>query len=531
MHLQKLFVENYKALKNVWVEFSPDSNIIVGDNEKGKSTVLEAINIALCGLLDGRFIQYELHPLLFNMDAVAEYIDRLKSGEAIQPPKILIELYLNEDESFAKLKGTNNSLRENCPGISLSIEFDESFVDEYSEYIKNPENIKNLPIEYYTTNWLSFANEKITSRSIPINTTLIDTSIIRTTNRADKYILKIIDDVLDKKQKVDLSLSYRKMKDQFMDDKTVKDINLYLKDKKGDISSKDLTISLDTTSKSSWQGGITAHLDDIPLSLVGKGEQSSVKIKLAMESASDAHVFLIEEPENHLSYTNLNNLLKKLSSKSNGRQLIITTHNSFVLNKLGVENVILFNKDKSATLASLPPDTYDYFMKLPGHDTLRLILAKKAILVEGPSDELIVQKSFIKKYGCMPLEKNTDVISVKSLAFKRFLDIAVLLDIDVCVVTDNDGDVQRLKDKYKDYDGKENIRICYDEDTEYPTLEPQMVKCNTLSTLNGVLGKSFEDEDSLLNYMKNNKTECALKIFNSEADINFPKYIENAIEQ
>jgi hypothetical protein len=58
-----------------------------------------------------------------------------------------------------------------------------------------------------------------------------------------------------------------------------------------------------------------------------------------------------------------------LSAKSNGRQLIVTTHNSFVLNKLGVENVILFNKDKNATLADLPSDIYDYFMKLPGHDT------------------------------------------------------------------------------------------------------------------------------------------------------------------
>jgi predicted ATP-dependent endonuclease of OLD family len=32
--------------------------------------------------------------------------------------------------------------------------------------------------------------------------------------------------------------------------------------------------------------------------------------------------------------------------------------------------------------------------KLPGYDTLRLILCNKAILVEGPSDELIVQKAY-----------------------------------------------------------------------------------------------------------------------------------------
>lgn len=39
----------------------------------------------------------------------------------------------------------------------------------------------------------------------------------------------------------------------------------------------------------------------------------------------------------------------------------------------------------------------------------------------------------------MPLDKGVEVISVNSLAFKRFLDIARLLKIDVTVVTDNDG--------------------------------------------------------------------------------------------
>ncbi|MFO1076057.1 MAG: TOPRIM nucleotidyl transferase/hydrolase domain-containing protein, partial [Geminicoccaceae bacterium] len=53
--------------------------------------------------------------------------------------------------------------------------------------------------------------------------------------------------------------------------------------------------------------------------------------------------------------------------------------------------------------------------RLPGHDTLRLILAKRSILVEGPSDELVVQAAFKKKHGKMPLEAGVDVISVNSL--------------------------------------------------------------------------------------------------------------------
>ena len=124
-----------------------------------------------------------------------------------------------------------------------------------------------------------------------------------------------------------------------------------------------------------------------------------------MEASTNANVYLIEEPENHLSHTNLNKLIQKISNKSSGKQLIITTHSNFVLNKLGPENVILFRGADNMTLKDLSPGTRDYFMKLPGYNTLRLILAKKAILVEGPSDDLIVQKACIKKYKCLPIEK------------------------------------------------------------------------------------------------------------------------------
>jgi predicted ATP-dependent endonuclease of OLD family len=225
----------------------------------------------------------------------------------------------------------------------------------------------------------------------------------------------------------------------------------------------------------------------------------------------------------------MNNLISKISEKAKQKQIIIATHSSFVMNKLGIESVILFNRGKSTKLSQLTPDTRDYFMKLPGHDTLRLILSKKAILVEGASDELIVQKAFIKKYGAKPLEKGVDIISVQSLAFKRFLEIGVLLDLEIRVVTDNDGNVAKLESKYAAYRALKRIRICYDSDEKYNTLEPQLLKANSLDVLNKVIEKNFANDDDLLEYMESNKTDCALKIFNSGIDINFPGYINDAI--
>ena len=88
-------------------------------------------------------------------------------------------------------------------------------------------------------------------------------------------------------------------------------------------------------------------------------------------------------------------------------------------------------------LKNLPVDTQSYFKRLLGYDTLRLILARKVILVEGPSDESVIQRAFLVKYGTLPIEAGVDVINVRGLSFARFLDIAKELKNEFRVVTDN----------------------------------------------------------------------------------------------
>ena len=123
----------------------------------------------------------------------------------------------------------------------------------------------------------------------------------------------------------------------------------------------------------------------------------------------------------------------------------------------------------------------------------------------------------------------------------RFLEIAEKKKKKVSVVTDNDGNVDALKNKYINYVGdnkKPNINICYDDivdppyfelnDNEYfnfNTLETKIYKANNINILNQIFGTHYEDEKSLLRYMRNNKTDNALKIFKSSQKINYPDYI------
>jgi len=530
MYITRVIVRNYRCLESADVPLNSGLNIIVGNNECGKSTLLEAVNLALSGQLNGRPIQTELHPYLFNAKVVAAYKKALQDKTPVAPPSILIELYLHDDPALAKLKGDNNTARKDVPGIVLSVEFNDEHAEEYTKYVAKPELIRTLPVEYYIVRWASFADNPITSaRTIPIKPSLIDASTIRNNASASKYVVDTVKDSLNPSQLVDLALSYRMMKDAFLDDEKVKRVNKDLLDKKGTISDKALSVSLDTSSRASWEMGVMPHLDDIPLTLVGKGEQNSVKIKLSLESSADSHLILIEEPENHLSFSNLNTLIGHIAERRVNRQLLVTTHSSFVLNKLGVDSVILFARGTSMTLKNLKPDTQDYFMRLPGHDTLRLILAKRSILVEGPSDELIIQAAHMKKHAKMPLEAGVDVISVNSLAFKRFLEIAVILGQTVTVVTDNDGDVAALNKKYDAYKNSPTIKIKFDADEKYRTLEPQLLKANGRATIETILGKQFADDAELLKYMRSNKTDVALMFLTTTEKWTVPPYIADAV--
>ena len=523
MPIERVVIENFKAFRHLELPLNAHMNLIVGNNEVGKSTLLEAIHAVLTGQLHGRGIAYEVTPFLFHQPTVEAYLAGLRQGQPGTPPRIMIEAYLGREPGLAALRGTNNSQGADTAGLRLLIELNEDYREEFDAYLQHQGG--SLPVEYYTVRWYSFAHNGVTARSVPFDSTIIDTTATRTLSGADRYIAGIIDQVLTPAQRVALSLSYRRMRHSFAQEADVAAINTFLAQNTGDISHKPLTVGVDTSARSTWEASLSPYLDELPFTQAGKGEQSAVKMKLAMRAAGTAHVLLVEEPENHLSFSSMAQLIDKIAALSTLQQVVIATHSSFVLNKLGVDNVILFSASGHIKLDQLPPDTHDYFMKLPGHDTLRLILARQAILVEGPSDELIVQRAFKDHHGVAPLARGVDVISVKSLAFKRFLQIAQRLNIPTRVVTDNDGDVAVLQERYADHLND----IYYDSDEGAPSLEQQLIKANSLAQLNQVLDKTFADEAALLKFMRGNKTDTALAIFNSPHSIVFPDYVQRAI--
>jgi len=85
MWIEKIKIINFKCFKGEFVlNLNEKINIIVGNNESGKSTILEAIHLVLSGLFNGKYIKNELTQYLFNNEVVTEYINKINLGESIE---------------------------------------------------------------------------------------------------------------------------------------------------------------------------------------------------------------------------------------------------------------------------------------------------------------------------------------------------------------------------------------------------------------------------------------------------------------
>lgn len=356
----------------------------------------------------------------------------------------------------------------------------------------------------------------------------------------DKFVTSNIATYLTAKEQTDLSTAYRKSRHTFQENEVVKQLNHSIS-KNVKVNERSVAIDLREDNIDEWKHQMSVIVESIPFENIGFGTQNSIKIELAIKNSKEqVNLIMMEEPENNLSYTNMTKLIDHVI-ESEGKQVFISTHSSYIANKLNLGNIFLLHNGKIESMSKLPDDTKRYFKKLPGYDTLRAVLAEKIILVEGPTDELIIQRAYLDEYGKLPMDDGIDVIVVDSLAFKRYCDIAVLLKKKMVIVTDNDGNIQKnINDKYSDYIGESNLIFVHEKNEDLNTIEPSVLEVNCengkptelfkeiVSRKNSMKNKSKQE---VLDFMKNNKAEWAFRVFDSENKINYPEYIKDAIKQ
>lgn len=541
MKIKKILIRNYKLFRDVGFNVNQGYNIFVGNNGSGKSTLLEILQIVLSGKLNNYSFDRQLKVSFFNFQVRKEFKQLLEQKKDIEElPKIIIEVYFDNEKTDSDLKGTNNLLGEDCPGIQMSVNFNPIYADAFKEMLE-AEQIYDIPVEFYEVNWTYFSGDPVIFRTLPFKTSLLDTTKKDYSNSVNKFVNLSVAEHLTDEEKTSLARSYRKMKFEFNTNESVVSLNERI-EKNVRLDNKKIKFGIKDEVLDAWKSEVSMDVEEIPFEDIGFGSQNLIKMELVLnEESQKSNFILFEEPENNLSFSNMSKLISKIKSDKS-KQVFISTHSSFVANKIGLENIILLHEGHINSLNEVNSETMDFFMKLPGYNTLRFLLAHKVILVEGPTEELIIQKAYLDMYDKLPIEDGTDVISVDSLAFKRYCDLAVLVTKDIAIVTDNDGSIdENINEKYKEYtDHYDFIKIFHEKDESLYSLEPSMYQANaknegTLSNFEMAISKSGsmknKSKEKVIKFMENNKAEWGLRVFDYSGTVEYPEYIINAIKK
>jgi len=550
VHVKAIKLINFKKFRDELLEFNDDVNIFVGDNNAGKSTILEALEIVLNYNHRGRPFNGEFSPDLFNQDAVTRFLASDLSSKHL--PSLIIEAYI---DGVPEYRGSNNSLKADAQGVLVQACFDPSLEAVYESHLLIKPNITSIPIEFYKVEWLDFGWNPIKPIAKKFKALYIDPTRIHPTMGKNQYISSILNTALAKEELVKLTLNYRENLQVFNNSGEVRTVNASL-DAGHLITDSKLTIAASTLPAGSIQTGLQLEVDDVPFHLIGKGEQSNVQIKLAIQNKShDIDLVMMEEPENHLSHTNLNKLVHYIETQRGDKQLFLTTHSSYVLNKLSIDKICLVQSGYKR-LHTLDAKVVKTLKRLPGYDTLRVALSGKVILVEGPSDELVLKKIYQRKHNRLPEQDGIDIIVVRGVGFKTFIEVGKEIGTKIHVLRDNDGDYNgNVVQGRLEYAAFPNIKLYSSMNDAEFSLEPAMIYANAvdIKTLDAFAKEvlstetfniynaevSLEDRrENLIRWFKSvkgngkgaRKVDSAVKLFDGALDFKYPAFLDEVLD-
>lgn len=462
--IKKIILKNFKKFKNLEIDFNDYYNILIGDNEAGKSSILTAIDLVLSGSRS-KIENFGLENL-FNIDVIQDFLASPQK-DISNLPTLEIELYFHEMNNF-ELCGKNNSKQENCDGLKLICKHKEDLAHEINNILQNSSD--NFPFEYYDITFKTFSGDTYTGYKKYIRHLLIDSSQINNEYATKEYIKNLYNLSLNNQERFNKQNAYRQAKNEFT------------KNELSSFSQNDYAFSVKTSSKSNLETDLTIKHDDINIDNKGKGQQTLIKTEFALQQKSkqkknqNIDIVLLEEPENHLSPLNMHKLIEKIKDSTDDSQIFITTHSSLIADRLNLKNAIILSNnknDKVLKLNDLSEETANFFMKAPNHNVLEFILSNKVILVEGSAEFILMEKLFQQMSdNSSPHEFCIHIISGGGLTSERYLQISQITKTKVAVITDNDHDYQeKIINKYSKYSNTDHIGIFADSDNNIHTFE------------------------------------------------------------
>ena len=289
---------------------------------------------------------------------------------------------------------------------------------------------------------------------------------------------------------------------------------------------------------------ITIYDNNIPLESKGSGMENIIKTEIALAKAGETiELILLEEPENHLSHSNLRSMINRIKNHCEDSQIILTTHSNLITSRLGLNNILWIGTTQSKSFNNLDKNTVQFFHKSDDNKLLEFLLSNKVILVEGKTEYLLLALLYEQCYKTSLDEDNITIISLNGLSYKNYLDLMKDNEKKVAVITDNDAKQKKIDEAKTANDSSPNINFFMGKTIKDWTWEVCFYNINS-KALDEIINiekdaeypvKEYSDGRSenlpiVLRKMINSKSESAYTILTSDRVFNIPDYIEEAFE-
>ena len=461
MYLSSIQIKNFRCFDNQdhTVEFNPGLTVLVGENDSGKSAILDAIKIVL-GTTDLGW--YRLESTDFhNEDTTKEISIVCKFSN----------LNTEEQAAFLECLTYEKQSEEITPFLYLH------WNCKYITTFKPPRSISNLTSGKHGNGPLPSAEARELIRVTYLRA-LRDAYSDMQSGRHSRLsqIIQHIHTLTDGKDEYQQGMDLNELSllgitnlsnNLLVNHPVLKTVNSNMEE----ILSKQLLLKQDeiktrfevADSRSKELQKINALLEKLDLSVdknassmqgkVGLGTSNILSMACELllhkeaEKANRSSFLLIEEPEAHIHAQRQLKLVQSLEEATENQQIIITTHSPLLASVVKLGNIIIIKDGKPFSLAKektkLEEDDYWFLEKYLDATKANLFFARSVIIVEGPGEALLLP-SLANLLGHSFTDYGVSLVDVRGVGLRRYAKIFQrndeddLLNIRVACVADRD---------------------------------------------------------------------------------------------
>ena len=518
MYLKRLDIKNFRVFdeEGVSLIFNQGVNAIIGENNSGKSSVIDAIRIAYSTVTYKKDIFFSKSDFHVNEDGTtADYAQFDVFLEDV--PKRLVEIWNPQSESgkggdfhikFEKYIAPSGMEKVRSvywgfgtEGNSLTTDTFEATDVVFLGALRDSENemkpSKNSKLAQLLRNMVP--EEEIRKELVQIltdanNSLLEKDQLIKTKTTINKNLAKIEQEFLN--QQIDIGLVeprfdsiasslrawlkpkwllinksdsvYEKATEYYQNHKEIKKMQA---DTRGiyfesSILEDQMDIDAEVSSRIKELANSSFELYQNGLGYNNLLFMSAVLGDMAIEKGGIYHnLLLIEEPEAHL-HPQLQELVHSFLEDANRNdsniQIIYTSHSPTLASKIDIENINLIYECGHEKFclpfseAKLNEDNKKYLQRYLDVTKSQMFFARGILFVEGISEAILIPE--MAKALDRPLEKYAvELVNVDSVAFKPFVNLFSSEQVKTCfkkvsIITDDD---RCSKKNEKDYISKD----------------------------------------------------------------------------